>query len=73
MKTYSFKTGLSKGLLSLLSVLGAIVAFTGFADVSLWSLVEQYLKPLLGSLTIGGAITIAVNYAKFKLTTEKQS
>jgi hypothetical protein len=65
---YSFKKGFLKGALSLLAVGGAIVAFAGFQDVSLWTLVENYIKPLLGSLTVGGVITIAVNYIKFKTT-----
>ena len=72
MQTYSFKTGFYKGLLSILAVLGALVAFAGFNDVSIWDLLSQYLKPVLGSLTVGGIITIAVNYFKFKLNNPKQ-
>lgn len=67
-KTYSFKKGLGKGLLSLLAILGSIVALAGFADVSIWDLVVNNIKPLLGSLTVGGLITIVINYVKFKLT-----
>lgn len=67
MQTYSFKKGLLKGLLSLVSIIGALTAFAGFNDVSIWDLVSHYLQPLIGSLTVGGAIVIAVNYLKFKL------
>ena len=65
MSNYSFKTGFVKGLISLLSIVGAGVAFTAFADVSIWALLEQYLKPIVSSLTIGGIITMAINYLKF--------
>ena len=69
-KTYSFKIGFWKGMLSLLAIGGALLAFAGFSDISLWTLVETYIKPLLGSLTVGGVITIAVNYFKFKLSSQ---
>lgn len=61
---YSFKKGIVKGLISLLSVTGAILALTAFSDITLWELVEKYLKPVLGSLTVGGLITIVINYLK---------
>ena len=67
---YSFKKGLLKGLLSLLAVGGGLVAFTGFSDLTIWGLLEQYLKPALGGLTVGGAIAVAVNYFKFQLSRE---
>lgn len=63
---YSFTKGLSKGLLSALAVAGALVAFAGFSDLTIWGLLEEYLKPIVGSLTVGGAITMAVNYIKVK-------
>ena len=72
MQTYSFKTGFFKGLLSLLAILGALAAFAGFNDVSVWDLLSKYLQPVIGSLTVGGAITIAVNYFKFKLNNPAQ-
>ena len=64
---YSFKKGFGKGLLSLLSGLAVLATFANFADVSVWDLITQYLKPVLGSLTVGGAITVAINFVKFKL------
>lgn len=65
MKTYSFKKGFTKALVQLLTVGGALVAFAGFSDLSIWGLVEQYLKPALGSFTVGGVIAFAINYVKF--------
>lgn len=66
MKEYSFKIGLGKGAIQLLTVAGALIAFAGFSDISIWSLVEQYIKPVIGSLSVGGAIAVAINYIKFK-------
>lgn len=66
MNKYSFKKGLSKGAISLLSIAGAFVVFSGLSDLSVWDLVVKYIQPLIGSLTVGGLITIAVNYLKFK-------
>jgi hypothetical protein len=68
MQTYSFKIGLTKGLLQLLTVAGALIAFAGFSELAIWDLVEQYLKPVIGSLTVGGVIAIAINFVKFKLS-----
>ena len=69
MKTgYSFSQGVSKSLISLLSIAGAILVFTHYSDIGIWDLLETYLKPLIGSLTIGGAITLAVNWVKYHTT-----
>lgn len=64
--TYSFKKGLSKGVVSALTALIVMVTFAGFSDMTIWELVEQYLKPVLGSMTVGGAITMALNYFKVR-------
>jgi len=66
MTQYSFTKGLGKGLVSLLAIAGAFIALAGFSDLTLWGLLEQYLKPILGSLTVGGAITMLLNYIKVK-------
>lgn len=66
MREYSFKKGLSKGFLSILIMSSSMVAFAGFSDLTIWSLLEEYLQPLLGSITVGGAITMLVNYIKVK-------
>jgi len=63
---YSIKKGAKKGLTSALIVMISIVTFSGFFDVTLWSLVEQYLKPLVSSMTVGGLLTMALNYLKVK-------
>lgn len=63
---YSFKKGFGKGLVSLIAIAGAMIAFAGFSDLTIWGLIEQYLKPVLGSLTVGGAITMLLNYIKVK-------
>ena len=62
---YSFTKGLAKGLVSVLVIGSGMVAFAGFSDMTIWSLVEQYLKPVIGSLTVGGVLTIAINFIKF--------
>lgn len=67
MKTYSLKKGLLKGVVSGLIGLGVIVTFAGFSDVSIWTLLEQYLKPVIGAMTVGGAISMAVNFVKVKM------
>lgn len=63
---YSFTKGLGKGAVSALTIAAAMVAFAGFSDLTIWGLLETYLKPVLGSLSVGGAITIALNYVKVK-------
>lgn len=63
---YSIAKGLSKGLISVMTVAGAWLAFVGFSDVQLWPLIENYLKPLVGSMTVGGLIAMAVNYLKVR-------
>lgn len=65
-KKYSWKKGIIKSLISILTIAGAGVAFTAFSDVQLWALIEQYLKPIVGSLTVGGAITLAINWLKVR-------
>lgn len=67
-KTYSIKKGLLKGVVSVLIVVASVVAFAGFSDITIWGLLEQYLKPGLGSLTVGGLVAMAINWAKFRLT-----
>ncbi len=68
MNTYSFKTGGWKFLVGVLSAAVVIVTFAGFADISIWGLLEQYVKPIVGTLTVGGLLAAALNAAKFHLT-----
>jgi len=62
---YSFKKGLAKGLVAMLMAAAAIVGFAGFADFTLWELIEQYVKPLLGGVTVAGVLKFAINFVKF--------
>lgn len=63
---YSIKKGAVKGVVAGLTILVAFLAFTGLSDVTIWGLLEQYLKPVLGAATVGGVITMALNYFKVK-------
>lgn len=67
--SYSFKKGLGKGAIFVLQGAATIAVFTGFADVSLWDLIVQYVKPIVGGLTIGGAIAVATNFVKYNWLT----
>jgi hypothetical protein len=49
----SLKKRLAKAALSLIAVVGAVVAFAGFSDMTIWDLVVTNVKPVLGSLTVG--------------------
>lgn len=55
-----------KGLWGAIAVAGAWAAFAGMSDVTIWGLLETYLKPLLGSITVGGVIIMAKNYISIK-------
>lgn len=65
---YSFLHGLKKAALYSLTAGATLLAFAGFSDLVIWDLFEQYLKPVLGSLTFGGLITLAINWVRFKST-----
>ena len=65
---YSVKKGIGKGLVQLLTAVGALVAFAGFSDIELWSLVEEHLRPTLSGITVGGVVAFAINYVKFNWT-----
>jgi len=63
---YKFSKGIKKGIITALTVLATFMAFSGFADISVWQLMTTYIQPILGAMTVGGAITIALNYLKIK-------
>lgn len=63
---YSIKKGLGKGIVSALVVAGAFLVFVGLSDVVIWDLLEKYLKPVLGAMTFGGAVTMLINWIKVK-------
>lgn len=63
--TYSFKKSIGKGLLFILQAAAAVAVVTGFAEISLWDLIVEHVKPVVGTLTVGGLIVIATNYVKY--------
>lgn len=63
--SYSFKKSLGKGVLFVLQMTATIVVVTGVSDIQLWDLVEQYIKPILTGISIGGVIAIATNFVKY--------
>ena len=70
MSKYSYKKGFGKGLLafatSALGIGTVLIAFAGLSDATLWGLLETYLKPVLGTLTVGGVAAFATNWVKQK-------
>lgn len=66
IKSYSFGKGLTKGAIGVLTVVASMLALTAFSDLSLWGLLETYLKPVLGSLTVGGLVAMAINWLRFR-------
>jgi len=65
-KKFSIKKNLLKGGITALSFAIGIIAFTSFSDVQLWALLETYVKPLVGSLTVSAVLGMALNFLKFK-------
>jgi len=63
---YSFIHGLKKAATYSLTGIGVLVAFAGFSDIQIWELLETYVRPVIGSLTVGGVVTLAINYVRFK-------
>ena len=63
---YSFGKGLKKALVSVLVIAGAFAVFAGVSDLVVWDLFEQYLKPALAGLTVGGLLTLALNWIKVR-------
>ena len=70
--TYSFAKGLGKGLVQAsiagLGVVAAIVAtnWPELYNATVVDFLTQYLKQILGTMTVGGILTIIVNYLKVK-------
>jgi len=63
---YSISKGFKKGLLTAMTVGASFIAFAGFSDVSIWGLIVTYIQPIVGSMTVGGLITIVLNFVKVK-------
>ena len=63
---YNIKTGISKGLKFVLTALIAVATISGFSEFTLWDLLTEYLKPVLGTLSVGGVLAMALNLVKVK-------
>ena len=66
MQHYSLKKGLWKAIGTAVGIFAAMAIFAGISDMTLWGLLEQYVKPILGTMTFGGLLTLSRNYAKVK-------
>lgn len=70
MKQYSLLKGIGKGLTVFgLFAVGAALTLIALAspqllDTSIWALIEQYLKPILGTLTLGSLLVMFQNFLK---------
>ncbi len=62
---YSFKKGLGKGLKAVLGFVITATMITGFADVQIWDLIVQYVKPLIGGATVSTALFFVYNYVVY--------
>jgi hypothetical protein len=62
---YSVKKSIGKGVLFFLQGAAAVLVVTGFAEISIWDLIVQYVKPIVGTLTLGGLIALTTNYVKY--------
>lgn len=63
--SYSIKKGVGKAVVFMLQASAAVAVVAGVSDISLWGLIEQYLKPIVGALSVGGALALATNYVKY--------
>ena len=68
MSKYSIKKGLQKAFFSFaLPVVGVSVVLLGVAglsDLTLWGLLETYVKPVLGTATVGSVLLFGQNWLK---------
>ena len=63
---YNFSQGIGKGVKFILTALIGLAVVSGFSDFTLWDLLEKYLKPVLGTLSVGGILAIAQNWVKVR-------
>jgi len=61
---YSFKKSFRKGIVSILTVAIAGTVFLGIGETQLWDLIVTHLKPVLGTLTVTGFLTLSLNFIK---------
>lgn len=62
---YSFKKSFGKAAMFVLQAAAALLVVTGFSEISLWQLIEEYIKPIVGTLTVGGTLALVTNYVKY--------
>lgn len=65
-KKYSFKIGFFKVLIGIVSGVLLFLTFAGLSDLTIWGLLEMYLKPVLGTLSVAGVFAGLLNALKFK-------
>lgn len=65
MQDYKLSKGVSKALLYSLSTGATLIAFANFSDVLVWDLIVEYIKPAIGSISVGGIMTIVINWVRF--------
>jgi hypothetical protein len=63
---YSFTKGFWKAVKKALSFALLVAVFFNLAENNIWDLVVHYIKPILETMTIGGVITLALNFIKTK-------
>ena len=68
---YSLKKGIYKGLGAGITALIAILVVTGFSDIELTTLIQQYLFPLIEGVTTVGVLKIVHNWVKFQKNKNK--
>lgn len=65
---YSFKKSIGKGVMFVLQATAAVLVVTGASEISVWDLIEKHIQPLIGALSVGGALALATNYVKYNWT-----
>ena len=63
---YDIKTGLGKGIKFALTGIAALALVSGFSELTLWGLLETYLKPILGIISVGAVLAWLQNLVKVK-------
>lgn len=63
---YKLSIGVRKALETILLSTIALVTMLGLADVDLWQLADEYIRPYLSGVTVAGLLTLATNYIKIK-------
>lgn len=62
---YRFTKSLKKAAGWIIGAAIFLVGFTAFSDVQLWALLETYVRPILGTMTVMGALRVALNYVNY--------